>query len=353
MPDGLPASLLERRPDIRQAEENLVAANADIGVAKAAYFPDISLTGLLGLESAQLSDLFKGPSKAWSTSSYHRCPGYGFSSRPTGTGWDPDHIARAWAELMKRIGLHPLRRPGRRLGHPDLQRDGAPGGRRDCSASTSTCRRRCLPRWPRCSPWAGPRRRDSPKRSARCSTRSIASGKKGNLAYFTMMTARPQTVGYGATDSPAGLAAWILVHPGLRAVDVRSRSRKVADERRRAGRHHAVLADEHRSLVGATVLGERRTRQRHCCGRAEDRRDLAPGGHHGVPGRRLSPARDMGPARLSQPRRTSTRSTRAGISPHGSSLSSLRPSCVPLQIARWFGTHSVDLPGIAEWTGQT
>ena len=63
VPGGLPASLLERRPDIRQAEENLIAANADIGVAKAAYFPDISLTGLLGLESAQLSDLFKGPSE--------------------------------------------------------------------------------------------------------------------------------------------------------------------------------------------------------------------------------------------------------------------------------------------------
>jgi multidrug efflux system outer membrane protein len=66
VPGGLPASLLERRPDIREAEENLVAANADIGVAKAAYYPSISLTGALGLESAQLSDLFKGPSKAWS-----------------------------------------------------------------------------------------------------------------------------------------------------------------------------------------------------------------------------------------------------------------------------------------------
>jgi multidrug efflux system outer membrane protein len=66
VPEGLPASLLERRPDIRQAEQNLVAANADIGVAKAAYFPEISLTALLGLESAQLSDLVKGPSKVWS-----------------------------------------------------------------------------------------------------------------------------------------------------------------------------------------------------------------------------------------------------------------------------------------------
>jgi pimeloyl-ACP methyl ester carboxylesterase len=44
----------------------------------------------------------------------------------------------------------------------------------------------------------------------------MTSGKSGNLAYFTIMTARPQTVGYGATDSPAGLAAWVLVHPGFK-----------------------------------------------------------------------------------------------------------------------------------------
>jgi multidrug efflux system outer membrane protein len=66
VPDALPASLLERRPDIVQAEQNMIAANANIGVAKAAYFPDISLTAALGLESAQLSDLFKVPSKTWS-----------------------------------------------------------------------------------------------------------------------------------------------------------------------------------------------------------------------------------------------------------------------------------------------
>jgi len=66
LPEGLPADLLERRPDIRQAEQNLIAANADIGVAKAAYFPRVSLTGLLGLESGELSDLFKGPSRTWS-----------------------------------------------------------------------------------------------------------------------------------------------------------------------------------------------------------------------------------------------------------------------------------------------
>lgn len=62
---GLPSDLLERRPDIRQAEQTLIAANAQIGVAKAAYFPAISLTGSYGSASGDLSDLFKGPSKVW------------------------------------------------------------------------------------------------------------------------------------------------------------------------------------------------------------------------------------------------------------------------------------------------
>jgi multidrug efflux system outer membrane protein len=65
VPPGLPSALLERRPDIRAAEQNLVAANAQIGVAKAAYFPQLSLTGLLGGQSTQLSSLFSGPHSAW------------------------------------------------------------------------------------------------------------------------------------------------------------------------------------------------------------------------------------------------------------------------------------------------
>jgi len=66
VPPGLPSSLLERRPDIRAAEENLVAQHALVYAAKAAYFPRISLTGLLGFQSNQLSNLFTGPSSAWS-----------------------------------------------------------------------------------------------------------------------------------------------------------------------------------------------------------------------------------------------------------------------------------------------
>jgi outer membrane protein, multidrug efflux system len=64
-PAGLPSSLLERRPDIRAAEATLMAATANIGVAKAAYFPQISLTGFLGGQSSQLANLFSGPGGAW------------------------------------------------------------------------------------------------------------------------------------------------------------------------------------------------------------------------------------------------------------------------------------------------
>lgn len=66
VPAGLPSDLLERRPDLRQAEQNLIAANALIGAARALYFPSISLTGLLGTESGQFSKLFSGPARIWS-----------------------------------------------------------------------------------------------------------------------------------------------------------------------------------------------------------------------------------------------------------------------------------------------
>src|SRR6266404_6033966 len=65
VPAGLPSALLERRPDIRQAEQQLVAANAQIGVAKADYFPQISLTASGGYESSALTGLFSGPAGLW------------------------------------------------------------------------------------------------------------------------------------------------------------------------------------------------------------------------------------------------------------------------------------------------
>jgi multidrug efflux system outer membrane protein len=69
VPVGLPSLLLERRPDILQAEQNLIAANAQIGVARAAYFPQISLTGTAGYQSPALTNLFTGPAGIWNMAS--------------------------------------------------------------------------------------------------------------------------------------------------------------------------------------------------------------------------------------------------------------------------------------------
>jgi len=85
-PAGLPSSLLAARPDVRQAEENLVAANARIGVAKAAYFPSIGLTGLYGGESVALADLFSGSAGIWSAAIGLAMPI--FNAGKTGAGVD-------------------------------------------------------------------------------------------------------------------------------------------------------------------------------------------------------------------------------------------------------------------------
>ena len=66
LPAGLPSDLLTNRPDIRQAEHDLMAANADVGAARAAFFPRLSLTGLIGLASPTLGNLFEGGSRNWS-----------------------------------------------------------------------------------------------------------------------------------------------------------------------------------------------------------------------------------------------------------------------------------------------
>ena len=65
VPPGLPSELVDRRPDLRGAEQQLVAANADIGQARAAFFPQVSLTGLYGYQSVELSDLFTSPARTW------------------------------------------------------------------------------------------------------------------------------------------------------------------------------------------------------------------------------------------------------------------------------------------------
>jgi len=140
-------------------------------------------------------------------------PGYGFSGKPTGTGWDPDHIARAWTELMKRLGYTRYVAQGGDWGTPissAMARQAAAGLLGIHINLPAT-----VPPEVAVALGGGPTPAGLSEKERTVFDALMKSGKNGNLAYFTMMTARPQTIGYGATDSPAFLAAWILVHPGF------------------------------------------------------------------------------------------------------------------------------------------
>ncbi|MGH8512415.1 MAG: efflux transporter outer membrane subunit [Gammaproteobacteria bacterium] len=80
IPSGLPSILLDRRPDIRATEQDLIAANAQIGVARSLYFPTISLTGLVGTASASLSSLFMGPASVWQLAAAATAPVFTFGN---------------------------------------------------------------------------------------------------------------------------------------------------------------------------------------------------------------------------------------------------------------------------------
>jgi pimeloyl-ACP methyl ester carboxylesterase len=139
-------------------------------------------------------------------------PGFGFSSRPTEVGWESERIGRAWDVLMKRLGY---------------TRYVAQGG--DWGAGVVTAMGRLAPsgllgihsNLPATVPFEFgaalgggqvPAGLSPPERAAFDALRKL---RGGDLAYLVMMQARPQAVGYGLTDSPAGLAGWMLVHPGF------------------------------------------------------------------------------------------------------------------------------------------
>jgi pimeloyl-ACP methyl ester carboxylesterase len=140
-------------------------------------------------------------------------PGYGFSGRPTGIGWDPDRIGKAWAELMKRLGYTHYVAQGGDWGTPissAMARQAANGLLGIHINLPAT-----VPPEVAMALSGGPLPEGLSEKERAVFEALMTSSKSGNLAYFTMMTARPQTVGYGATDSPVGLAAWVLVHPGF------------------------------------------------------------------------------------------------------------------------------------------
>jgi pimeloyl-ACP methyl ester carboxylesterase len=141
-------------------------------------------------------------------------PGYGFSGKPTDTGWGPDRIARAWAELMKRLGYTRYVAQGGDWGSPvsSAMARQAPPGLLGIHINLPAI---VPPEVAAVLAVGGPAPEGLSEQERATFDALSASARMGNRSYATMMGTRPQTVGYAITDSPAGLAAWMLGHPGF------------------------------------------------------------------------------------------------------------------------------------------
>jgi pimeloyl-ACP methyl ester carboxylesterase len=141
-------------------------------------------------------------------------PGYGFSSKPTEAGWGPDRIARAWGELMKRLGYTRYVAQGGDWGAQVANALGrqAPAGLLGIHTNMpSTVPADIAKALNDGTP--APAGLSDKEKAAFDSLKAFYSD---GLGYALMMHTRPQTVGYGVADSPVGLAAWMLVHSGFK-----------------------------------------------------------------------------------------------------------------------------------------
>jgi pimeloyl-ACP methyl ester carboxylesterase len=134
-------------------------------------------------------------------------PGYGFSGKPTGTGWDPDRIARAWAELMRRLGYTRYVAQGGDWGSPvsSAMARQAPAGLLGIHVNLPAT----VPPEVAAALMGGGPAPAGLSEKERAAFDSLDTFFKKHMAYAAMMGTRPQTIGYALTDSPAGLAAWI------------------------------------------------------------------------------------------------------------------------------------------------
>jgi pimeloyl-ACP methyl ester carboxylesterase len=139
-------------------------------------------------------------------------PGYGFSARPTETGWDPDHIARAWGELMTRLGYISYVAQGGDWGAPisSAMARQAPAGLLGIHINLPAA---VPPEVAAALAGGGPAPAGLSDKE-RAAFEALDTFYRKNRAYSVMMGTRPQTIGYALTDSPAGLAAWMYDYNG-------------------------------------------------------------------------------------------------------------------------------------------
>ncbi len=141
-------------------------------------------------------------------------PGYGFSGKPTDTGWGPERIARTWAVLMQRLGYTRYVAQGGDWGSPvsSAMARQAPAGllgiHINLPAAVPAEILKVINE-------GGPAPAGLSEKERAAFDAISAATKMGDRSYAAMMGTRPQTIGYGLTNSPAGLAAWMLGHPGF------------------------------------------------------------------------------------------------------------------------------------------
>jgi pimeloyl-ACP methyl ester carboxylesterase len=141
-------------------------------------------------------------------------PGYGFSGKPTDTGWGPDRIATTWAELMQRLGYTRYVAQGGDWGSPvsSAMARHAPAGLLGIHINLPAT---VPPEIVKVLSDGGPAPTGLTDKERAAFDALGAAAKMGDRSYAAMMGTRPQTIGYGLTDSPTGLAAWMLGHPGF------------------------------------------------------------------------------------------------------------------------------------------
>lgn len=140
-------------------------------------------------------------------------PGYGFSGKPKEAGWDPDHIARVWAELMKRLGYTRYVAQGGDWGAPitGAMARQAPAGLLGIHLNLPAT----IPAEVATALAGGAAPTGLSEQERQVFESLVKFNMDGSRAYGIIMGARPQTIGYSIMDSPAGLAAWLLGHPGF------------------------------------------------------------------------------------------------------------------------------------------
>jgi pimeloyl-ACP methyl ester carboxylesterase len=141
-------------------------------------------------------------------------PGFGFSGKPTSPGWGPERLAQAWAVLMDRLGYSRYVAQGGDWGSPvsSAMARQAPAGLLGIHINLPAA---VPPEVAAALAAGGPAPAGLSEEERATFDQLSAAAKMGNRSYAVMMGTRPQTIGYAVTDSPAGLAAWMLGHPGF------------------------------------------------------------------------------------------------------------------------------------------